>query len=186
MRAGLSRWSELTIASSPGLSWHQFVIEGLGDLFMCVTLGRQNGGGTNHCNSTLRWSASSLQSWYPRYYQVYQNSLLGTTLPPVCLLIITWHHCVHMTKSPWHSLFRNMRLGFQNLEWPLECNTRVSALGFSLMPSPSPHMRERRSGVLSDFSCHMGRDIWELQSGSRTHNIICAWCKQSYFELNWR
>ena len=27
----------------------------------------------------------------------------------------------------------------------------------SLMPRPSPHMRERGSGILSDFSCHMGR-----------------------------
>ena len=27
----------------------------------------------------------------------------------------------------------------------------------SLVPSPSPHVRERESGVLSDFSCHMGR-----------------------------
>ena len=26
----------------------------------------------------------------------------------------------------------------------------------SLMPRPSPHMRERGSGILSDFSCHMG------------------------------
>ena len=27
----------------------------------------------------------------------------------------------------------------------------------SLVPSPSPHVRERGSGALNDFSCHMGR-----------------------------
>ena len=28
---------------------------------------------------------------------------------------------------------------------------------FSLVPRPSPHVRERGSGVLNDFSCQMGR-----------------------------
>ena len=46
----------------------------------------------------------------------------------------------------------------------------------SLMPSRSPHVRERGSGVLNDFSCHMGQGssmIRELESDSRTRNYMC-------------
>ena len=47
----------------------------------------------------------------------------------------------------------------------------------NLVPSPSPHVRERGSGVLNNFSCHMGQGsspIWELKSDSRTHNYnVC-------------
>ena len=39
------------------------------------------------------------------------------------------------------------------------------------MPSPSPHMRERGSGVLNDFSCHSSL-IWELESNCRTCNYM--------------
>ena len=45
----------------------------------------------------------------------------------------------------------------------------------SLVPRPS-HTRERGSGVLSDFFCHMRRvssPIWELESDSRMHNYMC-------------
>ena len=41
----------------------------------------------------------------------------------------------------------------------------------SLVPSPSPHVRERESGVLSDFSCHSS-PIRELESDLRTRNYM--------------
>ena len=43
----------------------------------------------------------------------------------------------------------------------------------SLVPRPSPHVREGGSGVLSDFSCQMGwgsSPIWKIESDCRTHN----------------
>ena len=43
----------------------------------------------------------------------------------------------------------------------------------SLVPRPSPHVRERGSGVLSNFSYQMGRGssmIWKLESDCRTRN----------------
>ena len=43
----------------------------------------------------------------------------------------------------------------------MESSSRASCTshkdGTSLVPSTSPHVRERGSGVLNDFSCHMGR-----------------------------
>ena len=43
---------------------------------------------------------------------------------------------------------------------------------FSLVPSPSSHVRKRGSGVLKDFSCHSS-PIWELESDCRMRNYIC-------------
>ena len=42
-----------------------------------------------------------------------------------------------------------------------------TAVAISLMPSPSPHVRERGSGVLNNFSCHSS-PIRELESDRRT------------------
>ena len=46
-----------------------------------------------------------------------------------------------------------------------------SYLSFSLVPSPSLHVRERGSDVLNDFSCHSS-PIWELEPDCRTRNYM--------------
>ena len=50
----------------------------------------------------------------------------------------------------WENLLRPWRVFW-------ECDSLGKWLRNSLVPSPSPHMRERGSGVLNDFSCQMGR-----------------------------
>ena len=63
-----------------------------------------------------------------------------------------------------------------SLEKALVSVLKMCMKHISLIPSPSPHVRERRSGVLNEFSCHMGQGsspIWELESDSRTHNYMC-------------
>ena len=57
-------------------------------------------------------------------------------------------------------------------------DTRLSMrVQFNLVPSPSSHVRERGSGVLNDFSCHMGRgrmnDIWKNFSTGYTTWVTC-------------
>ena len=73
----------------------------------------------------------------------------GEVLYLECL--VTLHHSVQLDRH-WHH----------------SCNKLVS------FPDPLAHVRERGSGVLSDFSCHSST-IWELKSDCRTHNYM-RWC----------
>ena len=55
----------------------------------------------------------------------------------------------------------------------VSCSMLWTTRDDSLMPSPSPHVRERGSGVPNDFSWQGSSPIWELESDSRTHNYMC-------------
>ena len=65
--------------------------------------------------------------------------------------LVTLHHSVQLDRH-WHH----------------SCDKLVS------FPDPLAHVRERGSGVLSDFSCHSS-PIWELESDCRTCNYM-RWC----------
>ena len=54
-----------------------------------------------------------------------------------------------------------------------------SGLHNSLVPSPSPHMQERGSGVLDDFSCHIGLGTCSSVSDGILNRIGCNFAARS-------